>query len=410
VTQAFNTTNSMGRLTLNVLLSFAQFEREVIAEHIRDKIAASKKKGMWMGGRVPCRSAQAAAPSGRSGPRARDLRTLPRARHGAEAADGDGAARAAHAAAEQRRRTPCRRRGLLARQAPPRAHQPGGDRPHQARLLQNAAIIDTRLWDEVQDRLSGNRNGRTSRPTANASSPFAGQIFDPEGQPMRPSNARKGDRRYRYYVSRELILRRVEAGATGWRIPAMEIETATAQAVVARLRDPAFTTATLAMEDKPAERGTRLLASLRRLEVDLLGLGSEAGRAALRRIVERVDVAEDRLSARINLSNRRSIDGGGGFQSVAPFTIEQPIVLARRGAQLGLVLQGAAADARPPDTVLVEAIVKARMRFADWRNPNSSATISAVATRHGANLSDVSREMQLMFLAPDLVEQILDGR
>jgi hypothetical protein len=116
------------------------------------------------------------------------------------------------------------------------------------------------------------------------------------------------------------------------------------------------------------------------------------------------------LSARINLGNQRSIDGGGVFQSVAPFTIEQPIVLARRGAELRLVLQGAAADARPPDTVLVEAIVKARMRFADWRNPNSSATISSVATRHGANLSDVSREMQLMFLAPDLVEQILDGR
>ncbi len=418
VTQAFNTTSSMGRLTLNVLLSFAQFEREVTAERIRDKIAASKKKGMWMGGTVPI------------GYRVEARKLLPHPEEAARVHEiferylALGTVPKLQAEMERRGlRTPLRisaggRRTGGAVFSRGKLHHVLtnpvviGRIRHGVHVYpgQHAAIIDTRLWDEVQDRLSGNRKGRTNRPKANASSPLAGQIFDPDGQPMRPSHARKGDRRYRYYVSRELILRSVEAGATGWRIPALEIEAATAQAVVARLRDPTFTAATLAMEDKPAERGTRLLASLRRLEVDLRDLGSEAGRTALRRIVERVDVAKDRLSARINLSNQLSIDGGGVFQSVAPFTIEQAIVLARRGAALRLVLQGAAADARPPDTVLVEAIVKARMRFADWRDPGSSATISAVAARHGANVSDVSREMQLMFLAPDLVEQILDGR
>jgi site-specific DNA recombinase len=232
----------------------------------------------------------------------------------------------------------------------------------------------------------------------------------PVDKPMRPSHARKGDRRYRYYVSRELILRSVEAGATGWRIPAHEAEAATAQAIIGRLRNPEFETAALASGKQCAVGGTRVMTALRRIEADLRDLNSEAGRAMLCRIVARVDVGEDRLTTRIDLGDLTTPEEDGALRSIAPFTLEQPSVLARRGAELRLMLQGAAAEARRPDAALVETLVRARLRFAEWRYSEASATISEIARRHGANVADVSREMQLAFLSPALVEQMLDGR
>lgn len=227
---------------------------------------------------------------------------------------------------------------------------------------------------------------------------------------MRPSDARKGDRRYRYYVSRELILRSVEAGATGWRIPAKEVEAPTAQAIVAKFRDPAFASGALASGERRATGGTRLVAALRRIEAELQDLESEAGKTMLRQIVLRVDVAEDRLTAWIDLAVLATYDEGDALRSVEPFTIEQPILLARRGAELRLMLQGAAAEARRPDAALIETIIRSRLRFAEWRASEAPATISEIAQRHGVDVADVSREMQLAFLAPSLVEQMLDGR
>jgi len=417
VTQAFNTTTSMGRLTLNVLLSFAQFEREVTAERIRDKIAASKRRGMWMGGTVPI------------GYRVEARKLLPQPEDAALVREiferylELGTVPKLQAEMERRGlRTPLRisasgrrtggavfsRGNLYALLTNPVVI---GRTRHGNQVYpgQHDAVIDASLWDQVQEQLAGNRKSHANRATANASSPLAGRLFDPEGQPMRPSHARKGGRRYRYYVSRELITRTVGAGATGWRIPAHELENAVAQAIIARLVDPEFASAAIA-GGHGAEAGSRLAEALRSIEADLRDVGSETGRAALRQIVERVDLTEDRLSARIDLSGPGIADIDHALHTVPSFTIVQPIVLARRGAELRVVLQGAAADARAPDAALIEAIVQARVWFTAWRDPKASATISKIATRHGADVSDVSRELQLAFLAPDLVEQILDGR
>ena len=418
VTQAFNTTSSMGRLTLNVLLSFAQFEREVTAERIRDKIAASKKKGMWMGGVVPI------------GYRVAARKLLPHPEEAAQVREiferylALGTVPKLQAEMELRGlRTP-QRTSVGGRVTGGAIFSRGklyhlltnpvviARTRHGANIYpgQHASIIDATLWQEVQDQLAGNRNTRGRQTTANASSPLAGRIFDPAGQPMRPSHARKGHRRYRYYVSRELILRSVETGATGWRIPAQEVETATAQAIVAQLRDPTFASGALASGERRATGGTRLVAALRRIEAELRDLDSEAGKAMLRQIVLRVDVAEDRLTAWIDLAALATHDEGDALRSIAPFTIEHPILLARRGAELRLMLQGAAAEARRPDATLIETIIRSRLRFAEWRASETPATISEIAQRHGADVADVSREMQLAFLAPALVEQMLDGR
>ena len=238
VTQAFNTTTSMGRLTLNVLLSFAQFEREVTAERIRDKIAASKRKGMWMGGIVPI------------GYRAEGRRLVPDPEEAAlvrrifeRYLELGSVQRAEGRARRQRHPHPGAPASQRAAAAAARAFSRGklyamlanplyvGRIRHETRCIagQHAAIVERDLWQAVQERLAANRR-RRSQPIACAGSPspLAGRLVDPDGQKMRPSHASKNGRRYRYYVSAALIDGSVAPGARGWRIPAAELEAAVA--------------------------------------------------------------------------------------------------------------------------------------------------------------------------------------
>ena len=216
VTQAFNTTSSMGRLTLNVLLSFAQFEREVTGERIRDKIAASKAKGMWMGGTVPLgydvptdasralvlNEAEATSvrtifkaylelgsvPALQRWLDARGIRSKRRITRGGRVMGGLPFSRGAlfHLL---RNRTYL---GLI-------VHQ------HQAHPGRHAAIVETALFDAVQAKLDANARRHNARPNRVARAPLTGRIFDIDGQPMSPSftHGQRGQV-YRYYVSAPL--------------------------------------------------------------------------------------------------------------------------------------------------------------------------------------------------------------
>jgi site-specific DNA recombinase len=246
VTQQFNTRASMGRLTLNVLLSFAQFEREVTDERIRDKIAASKQKGMWMGGVPPL------------GYQARD-RGLVVVDH--EAATVRyifrryaelGSIRLLHEELDaQGLRSKCWTstsgrlwggkpfaRGALYLMLQNRIYR--GEILHKERSYpgEHTPIIDRELWDAVQARLTGNaaqRNagGRTAQPSL-----LAGLLFDSDGNRMTPSHAVKKGTRYRYYVSRPLITKDWPDRSAGLRIPAGEIEQLVASRVRQWLLDP----------------------------------------------------------------------------------------------------------------------------------------------------------------------------
>ena len=216
VTQAFNTTSSMGRLTLNVLLSFAQFEREVTGERIRDKIAASKAKGMWMGGTVPLgyevptdasralvlNEAEATAvrtifkaylelgsvPVLQRWLDARGIRSKRRTTRGGRVVGGLPFSRGAlfHLL---RNRTYL---GLI-------VHQ------HQAHPGRHAAIVATAVFDTVQAKLDANARRHNARSGRVARAPLTGRIFDIDGQPMSPSftHGQRGQV-YRYYVSARL--------------------------------------------------------------------------------------------------------------------------------------------------------------------------------------------------------------
>ena len=161
---------------------------------------------------------------------------------------------------------------------------------------QHPPIVEAALWQAVQDQLAANRRSRTLPGTARAPSPLAGRLIDPEGRKMRPSNASRKGRRYRYYVSAGLV-DGVAAGAAGWRIPAREIEAAVGRAVAARLRDPELQSAVLRGSPSASEASARLIARMAQLADRLDAPASAAGREALGLLIARVELSRSELRA-----------------------------------------------------------------------------------------------------------------
>src|SRR5208337_3740258 len=247
VTQQFNTTTSMGRLTLNVLLSFAQFEREVTGERIRDKIAASKKKGMWMGGRVPI---------------GYDVVERRLVVNPAEAATvREIYARYLELGSIRLLKQELDRRGIISKVRVSKAGIRSGGQPFSRGALhellsnptyvgeirhrkdrhpgQHEAIVDRELWGKVQQRLREQAAHPRGRSTVSAPSLLTGKLFDEAGEPLYVGGPTKGKRRYRYYVSRRLITSPADQSKDGWRLAAPEIEGSVVSATAQLLRDRA---------------------------------------------------------------------------------------------------------------------------------------------------------------------------
>lgn len=223
VTQSFNTTTSMGRLTLNVLLSFAQFEREVTGERIRDKIAASKKKGIWMGGPVPLgydlkernllvneREASLVRKIFNLYLKIRSVVKL------IEVLNHDG---------DRTKAGNEFRRGMLYTLLANPIYI--GKLQHKGKVYDgnHKGIIDQVVWSKVQDILARNAIEPRGRKKPHQPHLLRGKLFDEQGTIYSPSFTKKNGQRYRYYVSRDKILRRPELDFIPLRIPAQEIET-----------------------------------------------------------------------------------------------------------------------------------------------------------------------------------------
>ncbi len=228
VTQAFNTTSSMGRLTLNVLLSFAQFEREVTGERIRDKIAASKKKGLWMGGPVPLGYDVQERKLVVNEAEAESVRhimqrylALPSVKALAEELDREG-----HRTKVQQRTSGPHRGGIAFRRGT--LYHLLGNRIYLGEIVhkgqhypgEHPAIVPIELWEQVQAKLAQQASGPSRRLTVRHPSPLAGRLSDGLGRPMAPSHATKGQRRYRYYITRP----DAQGGEPAWRVRADDLE------------------------------------------------------------------------------------------------------------------------------------------------------------------------------------------
>jgi site-specific DNA recombinase len=232
ITQSFNTTTSMGRLTLNVLLSFAQFEREVIGERVRDKIAASKRKGLWMGGPVPLGYASVDKKLVIVEAEAETIRGIFRrylelGSIQALAEELDNSAVRTKERSYSKHRTVGGVRfgtGALAYLLKNRAYV--GEVVHQTKVFQgdHAAIVDRDLFEAVQEKLKSNTVERKLRL---ASSPalLTGRLYDDRGNRMTPSHTVKKGIRYRYYVSRAVLDGHKDRAGCVSRVPAAEIET-----------------------------------------------------------------------------------------------------------------------------------------------------------------------------------------
>ena len=390
VTQAFNTTNSMGRLTLNVLLSFAQFEREVTAERIRDKIAASKRKGMRMGGPVPLGYRvhdKKLVPCPDEGPRVRAIfeRYLALGCLNGLAADLQG-------------------RGILTKRTPRRDGTIRGGIPFTkgplAYLLRNRVyigevihkdqhypgehegIVPRELFDAVQAALSEKAQAQGSA-RGNTGSWLTGLLYDDRGNRMTPSSARKGALHYRYYVSRALETgQRGEAGSVP-RVSAPEIEQA--------VREALTSTATPGRTSSSDE--TSLLAQVSRIVVHPSCL-----------TINFVEPDEAEHDGRA---------GGAGSTEPSPLNVPWSARPSRRRCEV-IRAEGDEGPAPPrPMRVetrarLVDGIAKARFWLDDLVSGRVADT-HAIAVAEGCSERSVRMTLNLAFLAPSVIQAAIAG-
>ena len=309
VTQQFNTTTSMGRLTLNVLLSFAQFEREVIGERIRDKIAASKKKGMWMGGVPPlgyrAQDRKLVIDRQRGGNRALHFSPLCRTRLGPVVEGRAGSPRASRAS--------CGRA--------PRAASSGGkpfSRGALYLMLQNRIYLRRDRSQATNPILANTRRSSISRcgmrfrrslpampPSATQAdetrqpSLLAGMLFDGDGNRMTPSHAVKKGTRYRYYVSGSLITKDRTENSAGLRIPAAEIEQLVSSRVHRWLLDPGSIYKSTSARLADSSMQQRLVARAADIGKHWPELPVARKRAVLTALIERIEVSVDQIDIRL---------------------------------------------------------------------------------------------------------------
>src|SRR5467141_2292811 len=420
VTQQFNTTSSMGRLTLNVLLSFAQFEREVTGERIRDKIGASKKKGMWMGGIVPL-GYDASERTLIVNPA--DAETVRRifalylelgcVRRVKEEADrlGLSTKRSATANGTERGGKSFSRGHLYNLLSNPIYI---GEIAHKGQLYpgQHPVLIDTETWTAVRDQLATNASDHRRKANAAEPSLLAGLLTDARGERFTPSHAVKKGRRYRYYVSTALITEAGTDQSHGWRLSAQEIEDAVIRVLADALISPALliervgTAIPSDQTQKMLDRAIRLAAVLKR---------SPAERAkVVRDLIEKVVIEENAITIRMR---RSSLSGGAVVPpssenpSDRPIELTAPVAFRRRGTEMRLVLPGVATqnESSRCDPTLIKALARGRAWFEELA-AGRARSLRELAERDGITRRYVRRLVALAFLSPQLVEAILQGR
>ena len=306
VTQSFNTTTSMGRLTLNVLLSFAQFEREVIGERIRDKVAASRKRGMWMGGFVPL------------GYRVENRKLVIEEKEAAtvrmiferflKLGSATLLARALNTEGVTTRRGKPVDKGFLYKTLNNRVYIGLAVHKGTAYPGEHQAIISQDLWNRVHGILRESPRIRGRRTCTTEPALLKGLIFGPTGCAMSPTFTRKGGRLYRYYVSQSVLKLGPETCPVR-RVAAAEIETAVIDQLRGLLRAPEMIVRTW-LASRQIDAGVEE-AVVRKAIADFEPLWDELFPAEQARIVqlliERVDVSIDGVAIRLRTSGIASL-------------------------------------------------------------------------------------------------------
>ncbi len=417
VTQHFNTASSMGRLTLNMLLSFAQFEREVAGERIRDKIAASKRKGMWMGGSVPLGYVVRDRKLVVDDAEAERVRYVFRTYHEL------GAVRLLHTrlAVEGVTSKSGQRlsHGALFHMLQNRVYR--GEVRHKGNVYpgEHDAIVDLPLWDAVQTQLAENRVQRASGSNADHPSLLAGLAYEGDTcTRLTPTHAVKAGKRYRYYVSQTLISAPRSSSPSGRRVPASDLE----QLVIGRIRrflaDEAALHAALRSAVPDAAGRRRLLDRASDLARDWPKLSGTEVRQMLLGMLSRVSLHADRidLHVRPNRLPQLLTDGPDASLETISNKLEATALilsvqasLRRAGKEIAMVLGADPAAAPAADPAMMRLILRARSMWAKVQR-GEVAGLGDLALQEGVSGSYASRLIRLAFLAPDVLTAIMNGR
>jgi DNA invertase Pin-like site-specific DNA recombinase len=417
VTQQFNTTTSMGRLTLNVLLSFAQFEREVTGERIRDKIAASKAKGMWMGGRVPLgynlreRRLQIneleaervreifrlylqvrTVPALMNKLRQVGIRTKIRIENGRKSGGQFYA------------------RGSLYKLLRSRLYIGEIEHKDSIHQGQHEAILDRELWDKVQKLLGENRQATLDNPRSTSASMLTGLLFSESGDLYIPTSAHKGGRRYRYYTAQALIKNGKEAGSVTGRLPAPAIETAIAERITKFLASSGDLLEAMKSLESVDLKYEKLLKNAKHNSVAWSAM-QDAGRADLIRVlVQRIVIHEESIELEIDVSALQQVLEGRACtrpngRSVT-FSLHAPFRHVPQGKMLKVVIGNQRTDSSPNN----EAVEKAVARAHAWYKMIVSgkfASLADLARKEGLTPRYVKKIFPLAQLSPQSVEFLL---
>jgi site-specific DNA recombinase len=306
VTQSFNTTTSMGRLTLNVLLSFAQFEREVIGERIRDKFAASRRKGMWMGGWAPLGYEVSDRKLVVNEKDAELVRSM--FQRFLKTGSATILARQLIQEGVRNKYGKLIDKGILYKLLNNPVYI--GEAVHKGVSYpgEHVAIIDRKVWDKVKAQFQINPRKRAGTARAQTPSLLKGLIFGPDGVAMSPSHTRKKGRLYRYYVS-QTVLKQGAADCPIGRVPAAEIEKIVIEQVGTLLRAPETIVQTWRTARKSLKRLTETEVMTALLEFDPLWnelFPAEQARI-IQLLVHRIDVGTNGLDIKLRIDGITSL-------------------------------------------------------------------------------------------------------
>lgn len=413
VTQAFNTTTSMGRLTLNVLLSFAQFEREVTAERIRDKFAASKKKGIWMGGTCPFGYGHKDRKLYIEDNEAKTIRSIfnlyIKLRN----------VRLVKSEIDQR--------AYKTRLRTQKSGKVVGGKPfsrgHIYRILTNPiyigniqhkenvymgehqAIITQQIWDHVQSTLKSNAARRQTLGNSKSNALLAGLLFDTDGNTLVPHHAKARGVRYEYYVSQ-----RLKAGDqdSGWRLPAGKIEDVITKLLADVFGSQKELMALIPLSQLSADRlqGVSTIAKSLRNQ---LKSGEHADlKSLLHHLIETITLETNQIAVTFK-SNYLAETFGLPPSDQEQITLSKPMTIKRRGQEMRMVIGSEELAHANPDQALIKLVAQA-YALRTGLEDGSVSSIKNFAESHGIDHADAKRMLPLSYLAPDIVEAILEGR
>jgi site-specific DNA recombinase len=427
ITQQFNTTTSMGRLTLNVLLSFAQFEREVAGERIRDKIAASKMKGMWMGGLPPLgyevrdRKLVVNQEEARTllhiFRRYLELRSVRALKVELDAAGirskrrifADGTVWGGHKLS----------RGTLYLMLQNRVYR--GEITHRDNAYpgEHKPIVDETLWNKVQAILAENRVDRATGAAAKYPSLLAGLAFDESGERLTPTHAVKKGTRYRYYVSKSLITGAAKDHSQGRRLPAGNLEGLVIGKLRAFLADEGAILSAIGDAEKNGAEQKKLIMRGRQISDEFPTLPPEAIRSIFMTLVSRVDIRAEQVEIRVYRSRLHALLQVESLEPylAAPVPASHPgdmlrlkvkARLQRVGREMKLVVHNAD-DQAAVDPGLLRIVARAH-DFQERLIQDPDLTVPAIASQERLTIGYLSRLLRLPTLAPNIVTAIVNGK